>query len=187
MNLLVGLGNPGIRYRGSRHNLGWDAIEKLVAEFGLSAGVSRFKGQFGDGRIANHKVAWLCPETFMNVSGESVGAAVRFFKLEPEQIIVFHDDLDLVPGRVRMKQGGGNGGHNGLKSIQQILGSADFYRVRLGIGRPPGRMDPASFVLSSFSSEERELISPLLDGLPAVMDPLLNGDLVTAMNRLVNP
>jgi peptidyl-tRNA hydrolase, PTH1 family len=184
--LLVGLGNPGDRYRGSRHNLGWEAIAMLIREFGLSSGTSRFKGQFGDGRIGGQKVGWLIPETFMNLSGESVGAALRFFRLEPEQIVVFHDDLDLIPGRIRMKKGGGNGGHNGLKSIQQIIGSPDFIRVRLGIGRPPGRMDPAKFVLSAFNQEERGLISPLLEGLPNALPDLLAGDIPGAMNRLLN-
>ncbi|MBF0358533.1 MAG: aminoacyl-tRNA hydrolase [Magnetococcales bacterium] len=187
MNLLVGLGNPGDRYQGSRHNLGFAAIELIVREFGLSAGTPRFKGIFGDGRVGSQKVGWLTPETFMNLSGESVGAAVRFFKLEPEQVVVFHDDLDLVSGRVRMKKGGGNGGHNGLKSIQQIIGSPDFIRVRLGIGRPPGRMDTTNFVLSRFNKEELELITPRLEALPKTLPALLEGDLPGAMNLLLNP
>jgi peptidyl-tRNA hydrolase, PTH1 family len=166
--------------------LGWEATSLIVQEFGLSSGVSRFKGYFGDGRIGRQKVGWLIPSTFMNLSGESVGAAVRFFKLEPEQIIVFHDDLDLVPGRVRIKKGGGNGGHNGLKSIQQIIGSADFVRVRLGIGRPPGRMDPAKFVLSNFNQEEKDLIFPRLEALPGAVPTLLEGDIPGAMNQLLN-
>ena len=186
MILLVGLGNPGDRYQGSRHNLGFDAIDLLIRECGLSVGAQRFKGFFGTGRIGIQKVGWLKPETFMNLSGESVGAAARFFKLEPEQVIVFHDDLDLVSGRVRMKKGGGNGGHNGLKSIQQIIGSPDFIRVRLGIGRPPGRMDTTSFVLSRFKKEERELIDPRLEGLPNALPALLDGDLPGAMNQLLN-
>ncbi|MBF0454848.1 MAG: aminoacyl-tRNA hydrolase [Magnetococcales bacterium] len=186
MNLLVGLGNPGDRYRDTRHNLGWEAMDWIVRAYGLSNGASRFKGLYGDGRVGRHKVGWLCPQTFMNLSGESVGAAVRFFKLEPEQIVVFHDDLDLVPGRVRMKLGGGNGGHNGLKSIQQLIGSADFFRVRLGIGRPDGRMDPAKFVLAPFKPEERALIIPRLEGIPASLPALLDGDLPGAMNQLLN-
>lgn len=186
MILLVGLGNPGERYRGSRHNLGWEAIDRIVVGFGLSSGVNRFKGRYGEGRIGPRKVGWLCPETFMNLSGESVSEAQRFFKLDPEQVIVFHDDLDLVPGRVRMKKGGGNGGHNGLKSIQQLLGTPDFFRVRLGIGRPPGRMDPAKFVLAPFGAEERMLVDPILEGLCDAVPPLLDRDLPAAMNRLLN-
>jgi peptidyl-tRNA hydrolase, PTH1 family len=184
--LLVGLGNPGDRYRGSRHNLGWEALDLIIREYGLSAGTARFKGEYGDGRIANQKVGWLKPATFMNLSGESVGAALGFFKLEPEQVIVFHDDLDLIPGRVRMKKGGGNGGHNGLKSIQQLIGSPDFIRIRLGIGRPSGRMDSAKFVLSRFNEEERELLQPRLEALPGTVPALLEGDLPGAMNRLLN-
>ncbi|MBF0447775.1 MAG: aminoacyl-tRNA hydrolase [Magnetococcales bacterium] len=186
MHLLVGLGNPGERYRGTRHNLGWEAMALLARVFGFSSGVFRFKGQFGDGRIGAKKVLWLCPDTYMNLSGESVGAAVQFFKLEPEQVIVFHDDLDLIPGRVRIKIGGGNGGHNGLKSIQQLIGSADFIRVRLGIGRPPGHMDTAKFVLAPFNQDERDLILPRLEGLPNALPALLEGDLPGAMNRLLN-
>ncbi len=98
VKLLVGLGNPGERYRGTRHNLGWEALLLIIREYGLSAGGSRFKGRYGDGRVGKHKVGWLMPDTFMNLSGESVGAALRYFKLEPEDVIVFHDDLDLVPG-----------------------------------------------------------------------------------------
>lgn len=184
MKLLVGLGNPGTRYRRTRHNLGFDALDVMVRKFGLSSPVQRFKGRFGDGWIDGSKVCWLCPETYMNLSGESVGAAASYHKLLPEQVIVFHDDLDLVPGRVKIKKGGGNGGHNGLKSIQQHLGSAEFLRVRLGIGHPQGRMDPARFVLEPFTSEESVLISESLEKLPEAMSWILKDDLPGAMNSL---
>ncbi len=185
--LLVGLGNPGEKYRDTRHNLGWDALQRIVDAHHLRSTGRRFEGRFGDGRIETVRVWWLLPETYMNLAGQSVGAAVRFFKWTPGQVIVFHDDLDLEPGRVRIKQGGGHGGHNGLKSIQQALGSADFVRVRLGIGRPPPGMDPAHYVLAPFNTAERTLLSPILDRLPRAVWPLLNGDLAGAMNGFYNP
>ena len=187
MKLMVGLGNPGAQYRDTRHNLGWDALAAIVHHYQLSPGVSRFQGRFGDGRVGEVRVAWLCPETYMNLSGQSVAAAVRFFKLEPPQVVVFHDDLDLAPGRVRMKRGGGNGGHNGLKSIQQNLGSAAFVRIRLGIGRPPPGFDTARFVLSPPPGTERDRISPVLEALPGVLPRILADDLGGALNQLLNP
>lgn len=186
MKLLVGLGNPGEKYRQTRHNLGWLALDHCIRAFGLQSVGDRFQGRFGDGRIGSNRVYFLYPETYMNRAGSSVASAARFFKLQPDQIVVFHDDLDLDVGRIRMKCGGGNGGHNGLKSIQELVGSAAFVRIRLGIGRPPPRMDVANFVLAPFSSEEHTLIDPLLDRLSQVLPSILDGDLPDAMNRLFN-
>lgn len=185
--LLVGLGNPGAKYRDTRHNLGWDVVQSMVDFYHLRSTGRRFQGLFGDGPIESSRVWWLLPETYMNLAGQSVGAAVRFFKLTPNQVIVFHDDLDLEPGRVRLKRGGGHGGHNGLKSIQQVLGSADFVRVRLGIGRPPLGMDPAHYVLAPFNPLERSQIAPTLDRLPKALLYILQEDLAGAMNSLYNP
>ncbi|MBF0438679.1 MAG: aminoacyl-tRNA hydrolase [Magnetococcales bacterium] len=184
MKLLVGLGNPGEQYARTRHNLGRDLLAEVVQRFGLPKGSKRFQGLFGDGRIDGERVFWLVPETYMNLSGESVGAAVRFFRLDPGQVIVFHDDVDLACGKVRMKSGGGNGGHNGLKSIQQILGSPDFIRVRLGVGRPPPGVDTARYVLSGFTPEEQVERDRLLLTIPLVVPLLLGDDLNGAMNRL---
>ncbi|MBF0435027.1 MAG: aminoacyl-tRNA hydrolase [Magnetococcales bacterium] len=183
MKLLVGLGNPGSKYQGTRHNIGFDALAVLVERFGLSTGGERFGGWFGSGRVAGQSVAWLCPQTYMNVSGESVGPAVHFYKLAPEEVVVFHDDLDIVPGRIKIKQGGGHGGHNGLKSIQQVLSSPEFCRVRLGIGRPPGGMDPARYVLDPFSDSERVVLDATLAQLPEILPLILAGDLSGAMNH----
>lgn len=185
--LLVGLGNPGVKYRDTRHNLGWDVVQQMVDFYRLQSTGRRFQGLFGDGSIESIRVWWLLPETYMNLAGQSVGAAVRFFKLTPNQVIVFHDDLDLEPGRVRLKRGGGHGGHNGLKSIQQVLGSADFVRVRLGIGRPPPGMDPAHYVLAPFNTLERNQMAPTLDRLPRALLSVLKEDLAGAMNSLYNP
>ncbi|MBF0146074.1 MAG: aminoacyl-tRNA hydrolase [Magnetococcales bacterium] len=184
MILLVGLGNPGPKYQGTRHNIGFDAVECLVRHFGLSTGGTRFGGWFGTGRVEGQSAAWLCPQTYMNLSGNSVGEAVRFYQLPLNQVVVFHDDLDLAPGRIKIKQGGGHGGHNGLKSIQQVLSSPDFLRVRLGIGRPPGTMDPARYVLDSFAMEERTMMDASLAKLPDMIPFLLQGDVSGAMNHL---
>ncbi|MBF0152954.1 MAG: aminoacyl-tRNA hydrolase [Magnetococcales bacterium] len=187
MFLLVGLGNPGDRYRATRHNLGWDAVARLVDHFGLRRDGSRFRGHWGSGQVDDQRLFWLLPETYMNLSGEAVGEAVRFYKLLPEEVIVFHDDMDLPLGKVRMKAGGGNAGHNGLKSIQQVLGTPAFVRVRLGVGRPAAGMDPVRFVLEPFTGNEREIVDSLLALLPGSLSFLLRGDLPGAMNRLVNP
>ncbi|MBF0190410.1 MAG: aminoacyl-tRNA hydrolase [Magnetococcales bacterium] len=184
MKLLVGLGNPGETYARTRHNLGQDLLAEVIRHFRMPVGNKRFQGVFGDGRIEGERVFWLIPETYMNLSGEAVGAAMRYFRLTPPDVIVFHDDVDLPCGKVRMKAGGGNGGHNGLKSIQQIIGSADFVRVRLGVGRPPGGIDTARFVLAGFTPEEQTARDRLLEQLPPVVPWILKGDLNAAMNRL---
>lgn len=186
VKILVGLGNPGEKYRDTRHNLGWQALSQIIDAHGLQSVGRRFEGRFGDGRIDGLRVWWLFPETYMNLAGRSVAAAVRFLKLDPEQIVVFHDDLDLETGRVRMKRGGGNGGHNGLKSIQQALGSADFVRVRLGIGRPPASMSPANFVLAPFNTLEKNALATPLERLPKALQWILKEDLPGAMNYLCN-
>ncbi|MBF0614153.1 MAG: aminoacyl-tRNA hydrolase [Magnetococcales bacterium] len=183
MKLLVGLGNPGTPYQHSRHNLGQDLLEAVIRQFNLSAGGKRFHGQCGDGRIDGERIVWLIPETYMNLSGEAVGAAARYFRIPVEEIIVLHDDVDLACGKVRMKIGGGNGGHNGLKSIQQILGSPNFIRIRLGVGRPPAGMDTARFVLAGFTPEEQSYRLGLLEHLPQVMPMIVRNDLNGAMNR----
>ncbi|MBF0163709.1 MAG: aminoacyl-tRNA hydrolase [Magnetococcales bacterium] len=183
MKLLVGLGNPGATYARTRHNLGQDLLLEMVRHFQLPFGGKRFAGQFGDGRIDGERVFWLIPETYMNLSGEAVGALVRFYRLATEDLIVLHDDVDLPCGKVRMKIGGGNGGHNGLKSIQQHLSSPDFVRIRLGVGRPPSGMDTAQFVLAGFPPGEQPLRDHLLTYLPPVLPLILRGDLSGAMNR----
>lgn len=183
MHLLVGLGNPGEQYRHTRHNLGWDALASLLRQHHCSVATRRFKGEFGDGRIGEHRILWLMPLTYMNLSGEAVGPAARFYKIEPERVVVLHDDMDLPLGRVRIKIGGGNAGHNGLKSIQNWLGTADFVRIRLGIGRPPGAMDPARFVLQPFTADETKVVEATLAGVEKAMPLVLEGDLPGAMNR----
>src|SRR2546421_1310881 len=153
--LVVGLGNPGREYARHRHNVGWMVVEELARRHGASW-KGKFSGQLAEVRVDDHRVALLKPETFMNESGRSVGAAARFYKLEPDAVLVIHDEIDLEPGRLQARRGGGLAGHNGLRSIAAHLGTQDFLRLRVGVGRP-GRGDqrpPADYVLSPFTPEE---------------------------------
>src|SRR5512133_4176369 len=153
--LVAGLGNPGREYERTRHNVGWMVVDELARRHGGSFR-SKFDGQLSEVRLGDLRLALLKPETYMNVSGKSIAAARRFFKVEPEQLLVVHDDVDLEPGRLQARRGGGLAGHNGLRSLAQHLGSQDFLRLRIGVGRP-GRGDPRSvsdWVLSAFGSEE---------------------------------
>ena len=152
--LVAGLGNPGREYERTRHNAGWMVVDELATRIGTSFR-SKFSGRLGEGRVAENRLALLKPETYMNDSGRSIGAALRFFKLGPEDLLVVHDDVDLDPGRLQARLGGGLAGHNGLRSIAQALGSQDFLRLRIGVGRP-GRGDRrpvADYVLSPFEDE----------------------------------
>jgi PTH1 family peptidyl-tRNA hydrolase len=153
--LVVGLGNPGREYARNRHNVGWMVVEELALRHRTSW-KGKFSGQLAELRLDGHRVGLLKPETFMNESGRSVGAAARFFKLEPDAILVVHDEIDLEPGRLQARRGGGLGGHNGLRSIEAHLKTPDFLRLRVGVGRP-GRGDPrkpADYVLSNFAAED---------------------------------
>jgi PTH1 family peptidyl-tRNA hydrolase len=153
--LVAGLGNPGREYEQTRHNVGWLVLDELARRHGGSWR-SKFSGSLAEVRLGDARLALLKPETYMNESGRSVGAAERFFKVEPPQLLVVHDDVDLEPGRLQARAGGGLAGHNGLRSLAQHLGSQDFLRLRIGVGRP-GRGDrrPVSdWVLSPFSAEE---------------------------------
>jgi PTH1 family peptidyl-tRNA hydrolase len=153
--LVVGLGNPGREYARNRHNVGWLVVDELARRHGASWR-SKFSGQLADVRIDDHRVGLLKPETFMNDSGRAVSAARRFFKLEPDAILVVHDEIDLEPGRLQVRFGGGLAGHNGLRSIAQHLGTRDFLRLRVGVGRP-GSGDPrapADYVLSNFEPHD---------------------------------
>jgi peptidyl-tRNA hydrolase, PTH1 family len=153
--LVVGLGNPGREYSGHRHNIGWMVVEELARRHDASW-KGKFSGQLAELRLDGHRIGLLKPETFMNESGRSVNAAARFFKLEPEAILVIHDEIDLEPGRLQARKGGGLAGHNGLRSIAAHLKSPEFLRLRVGVGRP-GRGDPrkpADYVLSNFTPAE---------------------------------
>lgn len=175
MRLIVGLGNPGARYAKNRHNIGFRAVEAITRRYGSPPFRSRFKGQLAEAVIAGGRRLLLMPETFMNASGESVLAAMSFYKILPGEIVVIHDELDLRPGKVRVKRGGGSAGHNGLRSIDQMIG-ADYWRVRLGIGHPGIKALVHPYVLQNFTAdEERLIVSPLLDALAETVPLLLDG------------
>jgi PTH1 family peptidyl-tRNA hydrolase len=153
--LVVGLGNPGREYSGNRHNVGWMVVDELARRYGASW-KGKFSGKVAEVRLDGHRVGLLKPETFMNESGRAVGAAARFFKLEPDAVLVVHDEIDLEPGRLQARKGGGLAGHNGLRSIAAHLKSQEFLRLRVGVGRP-GRGDarpPAAYVLSNFTADD---------------------------------
>jgi PTH1 family peptidyl-tRNA hydrolase len=187
--LLVGLGNPGPRYAGNRHNIGFMALDEIVRRHGFSAWRQRFHGEVAEGRLGDEKALALKPMTYMNESGRAVGEAVRFFKLAPAEVVVLHDELDLAPGKVRVKLGGGAAGHNGLRSIAQHIG-ADFKRVRLGIGHPGRKEAVHGWVLGDFAKADAEWLDKLGDAL-AKNAPLLaageDGPFMSRVNQEVGP
>lgn len=175
--LLVGLGNPGKMYNGTRHNVGFEMIDSIAEAEGISMNSVSFKALFGKGFIGNVPVILAKPQTFMNLSGESVGAIVSYYKIPLKQVLVIFDDLDLPFAKLRLLPKGGHGGHNGMKSvINHFKGSREFPRLRIGIGRPPGKMNAVGFVLRSFNKQERqELDFTFQNGLEAVRILLLEG------------
>ncbi|MEI4234645.1 aminoacyl-tRNA hydrolase [Roseovarius sp. D22-M7] len=164
MRLFVGLGNPGAKYARNRHNIGFMAVDAIAADHGFGPWRAKFQGQMAEGVLAGEKVVLLKPETFMNLSGQSVGAAARFYKLGAAEVTVFHDELDLAPGKLRVKTGGGHAGHNGLRSIQSHLG-ADYMRVRLGIGHPGHKDRVTHYVLQDFAKADEAWLDDLLRGI----------------------
>ena len=175
MRLIVGLGNPGPRYARNRHNIGFMAAEALARHYAFPAFRDRFKGELSEGVIAGARRLLLRPQTFMNDSGDSVLAAMSFYKIAPEEIVVIHDELDLRPGKVRVKRGGGSAGHNGLRSIDAMIGP-DYWRVRIGIGHPGIKELVHPYVLQNFTPDEARLIvTPLLDALTETFPLLLEG------------
>ena len=175
MRLVVGLGNPGSRYARNRHNIGFMVAAAIARRYGFPAFRSRFKGELSEGVIAGERRLLLCPQTFMNLSGESVLAAMSFYKIPPGEIVVIHDELDLRPGKVRVKRGGGNAGHNGLRSIDAMIGPG-YWRIRIGIGHPGIRELVHPYVLMNFSQEEmRQWVEPLVDAVAESIPWLLEG------------
>ncbi len=164
MKLFVGLGNPGAKYAHNRHNIGFMAVDRIAEDHGFSPWRAKFQGLMSEGRLGREKVVLLKPETFMNRSGQCVGQAMRFFKLTPADVTVFHDELDLAPGKIRLKQGGGHAGHNGLRSLHDHIGP-DYARVRLGIGHPGHKDKVAAYVLSDFAKADAGWLDDLLRGI----------------------
>ncbi len=187
--LVVGLGNPGSRYAANRHNVGAHVVADLAARHHVT--LARHKGSATAARVSigpDRVPAILAvPTTFMNLSGDPVRDLARFYKVPPERIVVVHDELDIDFGLVRLKLGGGEGGHNGLRSVSAMLGTRDYHRVRVGIGRPPGRMDPADFVLRDFTAAERpEIAVSVVEAADAVEDLVVHG-LLAAQQRFHAP
>lgn len=163
MQLFVGLGNPGNKYEKNRHNIGFMALDEIASAHGFAPWKSQFQGAVSSGTLGTEKVLLLKPATFMNLSGQSVGEAMRFYKLTPADVTVFHDELDLAPGKLKVKQGGGHAGHNGLRSIHQHIGEA-YQRVRLGIGHPGHKDRVSGYVLSDFAKAEAGWLDDVLRG-----------------------
>lgn len=181
--LVVGLGNPGKEYAKTRHNVGFWCVEHLCGVLGVAGDKKKFQGLVGEGRYGGHSVYLLFPQTYMNLSGQSVAPAMQFWRLTPADLIVVYDDLDLPPGSLRLREKGGAGGHNGVKSIIASVGTNEFARVRIGIGRPPFDVTVTDYVLSPFGKSERPLLQDAVERageavLQAVTDPF-----VQVMNR----
>lgn len=174
MWILVGLGNPGKEYEDNRHNVGFMVIDEIASQFALPSFKSKFEGEIAEGRIGEEKVVLVKPMTFMNLSGQCVQKVARFYKVTPGRIVAFHDELDLVSGKMRVKKGGGAAGHNGLKSMDACLNSQDYWRVRMGIGHPGDKDRVTGHVLGDFSKTEREWLPDWLKAcakhVPLLMD-----------------
>lgn len=182
--LVVGLGNPGPAYAAHRHNVGAMVADVLAGRTGGRFTSHRSGADLAEGRLAGAKVVIAKPRSFMNLSGGPTSAVARFFKIPPQQLVVVHDELDLPPQTIRVKQGGGEGGHNGLRSISQSLGTKDYLRVRFGIGRPPGRQDPADFVLRPFAAAEKPDLAVDLERAADAVESLIAHGLLETQNQL---
>lgn len=183
MKLFVGLGNPGPKYAANRHNIGFMAVDRIAADHGFGPWRKGFQGLVAEGRLGGDKVLLLKPETFMNRSGQSVGEAMRFYKLAPGDVVVLHDELDLAPGKCRLKSGGGHAGHNGLRSIHAAIG-ADYDRVRLGIGHPGHKDAVAGYVLHDFAKADQGWLADLLHGISDGAPALAAGDGARFLNAV---
>jgi len=183
MRLLVGLGNPEPRHAKNRHNVGFMAVDALVRRHEFAPFRSKFSGAYAEGTVAGERVIALKPMTFMNLSGDSVGACARFYKVDPAEIAVIHDELDLAPGKLRVKRGGGTAGHNGLRSIDDAIGP-DFWRVRLGIGHPGIKELVLHYVLQNFDAEEMTWVTPLVDAIAEAMPLLVKDDAPGFMTKV---
>ena len=183
MKLLVGLGNPGSKYANNRHNIGFMALDRIADDHGFAPWRSKFQGQLSEGRLGSGKVVLLKPETFMNNSGQSVGEAMRFFKLTPEDIIVLHDEIDLAPSKVRYKFAGGHAGHNGLRSVHAHIGDT-YGRVRIGVGHPGRKEAVPGYVLRDFAKAEADWVENVLRGIADGAPHLADGDSGKFMNAV---
>ena len=183
MKLIVGLGNPGAKYAQNRHNIGFMAVDRIAADHGFAPFRAKFQGQVSEGRFGSDRAMLLKPETFMNLSGQSVGEAMRYLKITSEDVIVFHDEIDLAPGKVRLKMGGGHAGHNGLRSIHGHIGP-DYQRVRLGVGHPGRKEAVPGYVLHDFPKADAEWLDDVLRGIGDGIAHLVAGDGAKFLNAV---
>jgi PTH1 family peptidyl-tRNA hydrolase len=181
--LIVGLGNPGPSYAGNRHNVGFMVLDLLAARMGGKFKAHKGRADVLEGRLAGEPVVLAKPKSYMNESGGPVASVRGFFKIPLERLVVVHDELDIPYGTLRLKRGGGDGGHNGLRSLSRSLGSREYLRVRVGIGRPPGRQDPADFVLEDFRAAERKDLPFFVDRAADAVEALITTGLEPAQNR----
>lgn len=181
MWMVAGLGNPESKYDGTRHNIGFAVVDRLADRASAIIGDKKFKARVGRGRIAGEDVLFIQPQTYMNLSGESVGPALGFYKLKTRQLIVVHDELDKPFGRIELKDGGGHGGHNGLRSLKRHLPDDRFARIRVGIGRPPPEWDPADYVLSRFSNQEQTELPEVIDAAADAVEAIINDGMAKAI------
>ncbi|PRY01830.1 aminoacyl-tRNA hydrolase [Allonocardiopsis opalescens] len=180
--LVVGLGNPGPKYAGNRHNAGFMVVESLAARMGARFSSHRSRAELAEGRLVGTPVALVKPRSYMNLSGGPVAGVANYFKVDPARIVVVHDELDIPFGVLRCKRGGGAGGHNGLRSVSASLGTPEYVRVRFGIGRPPGRQDAADFVLTDFSSVERKELGVHVERAADAVETIIAKGLEAAQN-----
>jgi peptidyl-tRNA hydrolase, PTH1 family len=186
IKMIVGLGNPGPQYSRNRHNIGFQCVEMYARRHDLRLDKMQQRAMTGSGFATvagtRHKILLVKPLTYMNGSGEAVAPLARYYQVEPQNMIVLHDDLDLASAKIRLRQNGSSGGQKGIKSIIERLGTAEFARIKVGIGRPPGRMDPADYVLQNFSAAEEEVFGPLRERVCDALDCWLQEGIAVAMN-----
>ncbi len=191
--LVVGLGNPGPTYAGNRHNVGQMVLDVVAGEMGTAFSAHKSRAQVCDGRLGfdggvpGPRVILAKPQSYMNVSGPVIASLAKFYSIPPERILIVHDDLDLEPHTLRLKRGGGEGGHNGLKSTSSALGTRDYLRLRVGVGRPPGRMDAAAFVLRDFPAAEREELAVTLEQAAGAISDVVRHGFAAAQEQLHSP
>ncbi len=183
MKLIIGLGNPGREYTNTRHNIGFEAIDALAEHYNISVNKSKFKALYGEGKVGNKKVVLVKPQTYMNLSGEAVKAFATWYKIKPEDILIIYDDVSLVPGKLRIRIKGSAGGHNGMKSIIQHLGTNEFERIRVGIGEKPGGWNLADYVLSRFTNVELKTIEESMGDIIGAAELIITKDIQDAMNK----
>ncbi len=183
MHIIAGLGNPGLKYANYRHNVGFMAADAIARRHSFSPWTKKFTAEIAEGRFGGEKLVLIKPQTYMNLSGQAVGEALRFFKLNPENLTVLYDELDLAPGKLRIKIGGGSGGHNGIKSLDAHCGK-NYARVRIGIGHPGDKARVNSHVLGDFAKTDHQWLDPMLDAIADNVELLVAGDHASFMNKV---